>query len=50
MPVRQLALFLEESLYRWTEWVVFEPINEFSRHFLPRLGSNQDSSDPEGCR
>ena len=25
MPVRRLALFLEESLYRGTQWVVFEP-------------------------
>ena len=25
MPVRRLALFIEESLYRGTQWVVFEP-------------------------
>lgn len=25
VPVRRLALFLEESLYRGTQWVVFEP-------------------------
>jgi phage tail sheath protein FI len=25
VPVRRLALFLEESLYRGTKWVVFEP-------------------------
>lgn len=25
IPVRRLALFLEESLYRGTKWVVFEP-------------------------
>jgi phage tail sheath protein FI len=25
IPVRRLALFLEESLYRGTHWVVFEP-------------------------
>ncbi len=25
IPVRRLALFLEESLYRGTQWVVFEP-------------------------
>src|ERR1035437_7839410 len=25
IPVRQLALFLEESLYRGTKWAVFEP-------------------------
>lgn len=28
IPVRRLALFLEESLYRGTQWVVFEPNNE----------------------
>jgi Bacteriophage tail sheath protein len=27
-PVRRLALFLEESLYRGTQWVVFEPNDE----------------------
>jgi len=25
VPVRRLALFLEESLYRGTQWVIFEP-------------------------
>ena len=25
VPVRRMALFLEESLYRGTQWVVFEP-------------------------
>ena len=25
VPVRRLALFIEESLYRGTQWVVFEP-------------------------
>ena len=25
LPVRRMALFLEESLYRGTQWVVFEP-------------------------
>lgn len=25
VPIRRLALFLEESLYRGTQWVVFEP-------------------------
>src|SRR6185436_7459470 len=25
IPVRRLALFLEESIYRGTQWVVFEP-------------------------
>ncbi|MGR7026170.1 phage tail sheath family protein [Geodermatophilus sp. URMC 62] len=28
VPVRRLALFLEESLYRGTQWVVFEPNDE----------------------
>jgi uncharacterized protein len=28
VPVRRLALFLEESLYRGTKWVVFEPNDE----------------------
>ena len=28
IPVRRLALFLEESLYRGTHWVVFEPNDE----------------------
>lgn len=28
VPVRRLALFLEESLYRNTQWVVFEPNDE----------------------
>ena len=28
LPVRRLALFLEESLYRGTHWVVFEPNDE----------------------
>lgn len=27
-PVRRLALFIEESLYRGTQWVVFEPNDE----------------------
>jgi phage tail sheath protein FI len=27
-PVRRMALFLEESLYRGTQWVVFEPNDE----------------------
>jgi phage tail sheath protein FI len=25
LPIRRLALFLEESLFRGTQWVVFEP-------------------------
>ena len=28
IPVRRLALYLEESLYRGTKWVVFEPNDE----------------------
>ena len=28
IPVRRLALFIEESLYRGTHWVVFEPNDE----------------------
>ena len=28
VPVRRLALFLEETLYRSTQWVVFEPNDE----------------------
>jgi hypothetical protein len=28
LPVRRFALFLEESLYRGTKWVVFEPNDE----------------------
>jgi hypothetical protein len=28
VPVRRTALFLEESLYRGTKWVVFEPNDE----------------------
>jgi hypothetical protein len=28
IPVRRLTLFLEESLYRGTQWVVFEPNDE----------------------
>ena len=28
LPVRRLFLFLEESLYRGTQWVVFEPNDE----------------------
>jgi phage tail sheath protein FI len=28
IPVRRLALFFEESLYRGTQWVVFEPNDE----------------------
>jgi phage tail sheath protein FI len=28
VPVRRMALYLEESIYRGTEWVVFEPNDE----------------------
>jgi len=28
LPVRRLALFIEESLYRGTQWIVFEPNDE----------------------
>ena len=28
IPIRRLALFLEESLYRGTQWIVFEPNDE----------------------
>ena len=28
VPVRRTALFIEESLYRGTKWVVFEPNDE----------------------
>jgi len=28
IPVRRLALYIEESLYRGTQWVVFEPNDE----------------------
>ncbi len=36
LPVRRLALFIEESLFRGTQWVVFEPNNE-SLHARIRL-------------
>jgi hypothetical protein len=28
IPIRRTALFIEESLYRGTQWVIFEPNNE----------------------
>jgi phage tail sheath protein FI len=28
LPIRRLALFIEESLFRGTQWVVFEPNDE----------------------
>ncbi|HEY0140989.1 MAG TPA: phage tail sheath C-terminal domain-containing protein [Thermoanaerobaculia bacterium] len=58
IPVRRLALFLEESLYRGTQWVVFEPNDEplWSQirlnigaflHNLFRQGAFQGSSPKE---
>ncbi|MFY9824877.1 MAG: phage tail sheath C-terminal domain-containing protein [Thermoanaerobaculia bacterium] len=58
VPVRRLALFLEESLYRGTQWVVFEPNDEplWSQirlnvgafmHNLFRQGAFQGSSPRE---
>ena len=55
IPVRRLALFLEESLFRGTQWVVFEPNDEplWSQirlnigafmHNLFRLGAFQGNS------
>lgn len=55
IPVRRLALFLEQSLYRGTEWAVFEPNDEplwaqirlnvgTFMHDLFRLGAFQGSS------
>ena len=58
VPVRRLALFLEESLYRGTQWVVFEPNDEplwaqirlnlgAFMHSLFRQGAFQGSSPRE---
>lgn len=58
IPVRRLALYLEESLYRGTQWVVFEPNDEplWSQirlnvgafmHGLFRLGAFQGTSPRE---
>jgi phage tail sheath protein FI len=58
IPVRRLALYLEESLYRGTQWVVFEPNDEplWSQirlnvgaflHDLFRQGAFQGSSPRE---
>jgi len=55
IPVRRLALFIEESLYRGTQWVVFEPNDEplwaqirlnvgASMHNLFRQGAFQGST------
>lgn len=58
IPVRRLALFIEESLYRGTQWVVFEPNDEplwgqirlnvgAFMHNLFRQGAFQGSSPRE---
>ncbi|HEX9616446.1 MAG TPA: phage tail sheath C-terminal domain-containing protein [Anaerolineales bacterium] len=58
VPVRRLALFIEESLYRGTQWVVFEPNGEplwaqirlhvsAFMHGLFQQGAFQGSSPPE---
>lgn len=55
IPVRRTALFIEESLYRGTQWVVFEPNDEplwaqirlnvgAFLHNLFRLGAFQGST------
>jgi hypothetical protein len=58
IPVRRLALFIEESLYRGTQWVIFEPNDEplwaqirlnvgAFMHDLFRQGAFQGSSPRE---
>lgn len=58
LPVRRLALFIEESLYRGTQWAVFEPNDEplwsqlrlnlgVFMHDLFRQGAFQGSSPKE---
>jgi len=58
VPVRRLALFIEESLYRGTKWAVFEPNNELLwasirrtigafMHNLFRAGAFQGSTPGE---
>lgn len=58
LPVRRLALFIEESLFRGTQWVVFEPNDEplwaqirlnlgAFMHNLFRQGAFQGSSPRE---
>ena len=58
VPVRRLALYIEESLYRGTQWVVFEPNDEplwaqirlnvgAFMHTLFRQGAFQGSSPRE---
>lgn len=60
VPVRRLALFIEESLYRGTGWAVFEPNDEplwaqirlnvgAFMHALFRLGAFQGLSDRDAC-
>ena len=60
IPVRRTALFIEESLYRGTRWVVFEPNDEALwtqvrsnvgtfMHELWRQGALQGSSPREAC-
>jgi hypothetical protein len=59
IPIRRMALYIEESLYRGTKWVVFEPNDEplWSQirlnvgafmHTLFRQGAFQGSSPREG--
>ena len=36
IPIRRLALFIEESLFRGTQWIVFEP-NDFALYAQIRL-------------
>jgi uncharacterized protein len=58
IPIRRLALYIEESLYRGTQWVVFEPNDEplwaqirlnlgAFMHGLFRLGAFQGSTPRE---
>jgi phage tail sheath protein FI len=58
IPVRRVALYIEESLFRGTQWVVFEPNDEplwaqirlnvgAFMHTLFRLGAFQGSSPRE---
>ena len=59
IPVRRLALYIEESLYRGTQWVVFEPNDELLwskirlnvgafMHNLFRQGAFQGQTAREG--
>ena len=58
IPIRRMALYIEESLYRGTQWVVFEPNDEplwaqirlnlgAFMHGLFRLGAFQGSTPRE---